>query len=96
MVILLFTGVRKSSIPQRTILRQVLRDENYESENPVGGIATQREEGRNVVRLIKAGTIRANKYPLSHNSVERSRQAGFDVWEDEGGAIEGEPRCPPA
>ena len=59
MVILLFTGVRKSSIPQRTILRQVLRDENDESENPVGGIGTQREEGRNVVRLIKAVTIRA-------------------------------------
>lgn len=86
MVILLFTGVRKSSIPQRTLLRAVLQDANYETEKLVGGIGAHREEARKLIRLIKAATIGAENYPLSKTSLHRDRNAGIDVWDDEGGA----------
>ncbi|TFE95780.1 hypothetical protein B5M44_21185 [Shinella sumterensis] len=88
MVVLRPTGVRKTSIPPRTVLQQILRDANYESEILVGGIGPQHEEARNVIRLIKAATIGADKYPLSLNSIERNRRAGVDNWENEGGSVE--------
>lgn len=94
MVILTFRAPRTAASLKKTVLREVLSDANYETEKLVGGAGPENEEAREVGRLIKAATIGAENYPLSKAALHRDRHAGIDVWDDEGGAAEEEPRCP--
>lgn len=89
MVILTFRAPRTAAKLKKTVLRQVLSDANYETENLVGGVGSENEEARRIIRLIKGATIGAENYPLSKSSLHRDRNAGIDTWDDEGGAPKG-------
>lgn len=89
MVILTFRAPRTKAKATRTVLRQVLSDASYETEKLVGGIGPENEEARKIVRLIKGATIGAEDYPLSKATLHKDRNAGIDIWDDEGGAPKG-------
>jgi len=89
MVILTFRAPRTKANVTRTVLRQVLSDANYETEKLVGGVGPENEEARKIVRLIKGATIGAEDYPLSKAALHKDRNAGIDIWDDEGGAPKG-------
>lgn len=89
MVILTFRAPRTAAKLKKTVLRQVLSDANYETENLIGGVGPDNEEARKIIRLIKGATIGAENYPLSKSSLHRDRNAGIDTWDDEGGAPKG-------
>lgn len=86
MVILTFRAPRTAAKLKKTVLRQVLGDASYETEKLVGGAGPENEEARKIIRLIKGATIGAEDYPLSKAASHRDRNAGIDVWDDEGGA----------
>lgn len=92
MVILTFRAPRTAAKLKKTVLRQVLSEANYETENLIGGVGTENEEARKIIRLIKGATIGAENYPLSKSSLHRDRNAGIDTWDDEGGAPKGPKR----
>ncbi|MCR6502887.1 hypothetical protein MUO32_28070 [Shinella sp. CPCC 101442] len=92
MVILTFRAPRAAAKLKKTVLRQVLGDANYETEKLVGGAGPENEEARNIVRLMKRATIGAEDYPLSKAALHHDRNAGIDIWDDEGGAPSGPAR----
>lgn len=92
MVILTFRAPKTAARLKQTVLRRVLSDANYETEKLVGGIGPENDEARKIVRLIKAATIGSEVYPLSKSSLGRDRNAGIDIWDDEGGAPQGPSR----
>lgn len=89
MVILTFRAPRTKAKVTRTVLRQVLSDANYKTEKLVGGVGPENDEARKIVRLIKRATIGAENYPLSKAALHQDRNAGIDIWDDEGGAPSG-------
>lgn len=95
MVILTFRAPRTSAKLKKTVLHQILSDANYETEKLAGGVGSENEEARKIVRLIKNATIGAENYPLSKLSQHRDRNAGIDTWDNEGGAPQGPtpPHC---
>lgn len=92
MVILTFRAPRTKAKVTKTVIRQVLSDANYETEKLMGGVGPENEEARKIIRLIKSATIGAEDYPLSKAASHRDRNAGIDVWDDEGGAPKGPTR----
>jgi hypothetical protein len=86
-VILVFKGAATAAKHRQTVLRQVLKDANYESENLSAGVGAENADARSLVRRIKRAMIGADYYPLSPNSLNQNRHSGLDAWENEGGSV---------
>lgn len=91
MVILVFKGARSAASRQRTVLRQIFKDADYQTENLSAGVGTEHGEARNLIRLIKGVTIGAEKYPLSQNARYKDRNLDLDVWGNEGASARRSP-----
>ncbi|WP_421590722.1 hypothetical protein [Shinella sp. M27] len=86
MVILVFKGALTDANRQRTALRQILKDANYETRNLPAKSGVENREARHLVRLIQGAMICTDRYPLSQASLHKNRNNGLDVWENEGGS----------
>ncbi|MFC3075017.1 hypothetical protein [Shinella pollutisoli] len=94
MVILIFKGPDIPGTHRRTVLRQILKNADYETHSLVPGQETKNEDAAKLIRLIKSATIDAGNYPLSRKARAQEQRAGVEVWENEGGSTAAWPRCP--
>ena len=86
MVILIFKGALTDANRQQTVLRQILKDADYETQNLFAKSGAENGNARHLVRLIKGVMIGTDEYPLSQTSRHKNRNIGLDVWENEGGS----------
>ncbi|UDF32818.1 UNVERIFIED_ORG: hypothetical protein LHK14_23920 (plasmid) [Roseateles sp. XES5] len=94
MVILIFKRPDTPGTHRRTVLRQILKNADYETRSLVPGQESRNEDAANLIRLIEAATIDAGNYPLSRRARAQEQRASVEVWENEGGSTAAWPRCP--
>lgn len=94
MVILIFKGPDIPGAHRRTVLRQILKNADYETRSLAQGQGTRSEDAANLIRLINSATIDAGDYPLSRKARAQEQRASVEIWENEGGSTAGWPRCP--
>lgn len=94
MVILVLKGPETPGRRRRIVLRQLLKNADYETRSLTPGQGTRHEDAANLIRLIKSATIDAGNYPLSRKARAQEQRASVEVWENEGGSTAAWPRCP--
>jgi len=94
MVILIFESPDTPGVRRRAVLRQILRNGDYETRSLGPGQEIGNAGAANLVRLIKSATIDAGNYPLSRKARVQKQRESVEIWENEGGSTAAWPSCP--